>query len=473
MIFAQLFRVMRARLTLILAILAVTVASAAVASFVMSKRYVATASLVVNIPASDPISGSATYLPGSVSGLLATQVDLIKSDRVIQRAIANLGLEREQALMDEFQASGGKGDFRRWIGAKILQELSVEAARESSFINLTYESKNPEFAARVTNGVAQAFVEATLELKTEPAKNYSALFETQAKQYRQELEQAQNKLNQFQQQSGIMASDERYDVENTRLQELSSQLVALQGLATESRSRQNSAQRAGRDTLPEVVANPLLQTLKGELVRTEARYQELASRLGPNHPQMQAATAEVENLKHRIDSESQRVAGSISQGNAINADREAQIRAAYEAQRGKVQQLRRQRDQLTLLQRDVDAAQKSYELLTTRLTQTNLEGAARMSNISIASPAVVPSQPSRPQPVLNIVLGAVFGLLLGLLAAMTIESVQRPLRTSNDLLHASGVPVLAVLPSATSRRPQRLIGSTGPSVGNSTLRLGN
>jgi capsular polysaccharide biosynthesis protein len=70
-------------------------------------------------------------------------------------------------------------------------------------------------------------------------------------------------------------------------------------------------------------------------------------------------------------------------------------------------------------------------------------------------------------------VGAFVGLFLGLLAALSVEAFKRPVRTAEDLLQASDIPVLAVLPPADSRRAQRLIGSTGPSVAPPNLRLGH
>ena len=51
------------------------------------------------------------------------------------------------------------------------------------------------------------------------------------------------------------------------------------------------------------------------------------------------------------------------------------------------------------------------------------------------------------------------------LTVLTLEKIQRPIRDSQDLLQATGFPILAVLSRADSRRPQRLIGNTGPDVG--------
>jgi chain length determinant protein EpsF len=337
-------------------------------------------------------------------------------------------------------------------------------------LNLSVEFRDPQLAADIANAFAQTYTAFNLEMRTEPARNYASMFEEQSRRYREDLRAAQDRLSQFQQRAGITASDERYDVENTRLQELSSELVRVQAAAVESRSRVDAVQRNGRDSMPETVANPMIATLRADLGRAEARLEEQSARLGSNHPLILSTQAEVNGLRSRLETEVGRVASSVGTGNSINQQREVQLRAAVDAQRGRVLALKKQRDELAALQREVDNAQRAVELLNTRLTQTTLESRSRQSNVNVVTQAFPPAKPARPQPVLNVVVGTFVGLLLGVLAAITLEKVHRPLRDSDDLIEAVGLPVLAVLPPASSKRPQRLIGSTGPAVAPS-LRL--
>jgi hypothetical protein len=241
----------------------------------------------------------------------------------------------------------------------------------------------------------------------------------------------------------------------------------------ESRSRAQTAQR-GASSMPEVVTNPLLQTLSGDLGRVEARVKQLAARLGPAHPEYQAAQAELDQLRSRLQTEMARVGGSIAAGNDVNLRREAELRGLLEAQRGKVAGVKLARDRLQVLEREVQGSQRALDLVAQRFTETSLESQARQSNVSILTPASVPTMPSRPLPMLNALIGGLLGLFVAVLAALTLESMNRPLRTAEDLSAACGVPVLAVVPQAATRRPQRLIGTSGPGAGlPPTLRLGN
>lgn len=472
--FGMLLRIVRSRSGLILSILLATLASAAIGSFVMPNVYTASSVLFVDVKSLDPVLGGAVHTPQSVRGLLATQAEIIQSDRVVHQVIRDTGLHQRPDIVEAWTAeTGGQGDIVSWLARGVLKRLSVSPSNEGSTLMVSYESGDPKSSADMANAFAKRYVDTTLALRAAPARENAEYFESQVKIYRERLKEAQNRMSAFQQQSGIVATDERLDIENQRLQELSSQLVAIQAIASESRSRRDAVSRQGKEAMPEVVQNQLVQSLKGELGRAEARFQEAASRLGPNHPQYLSARAEVDALRARLNTEIDRVSRSILTNSSVNIQREAEVRSALEAQRTKVLRLKKDRDQLIGLQREVEDAQKALDLVAQRLTQTNLESQSPQSNVSILSPALPPSEPSRPKPVLNVVVGGFAGLVLGLLAALTLETFKRPVRTSDDLLHAVDIPVLAVLPPANSRRAQRLIGNTGPTIAPPNLRLGN
>jgi chain length determinant protein EpsF len=476
MVISQFLRVLKARFGVILLIFLTTLGATVAVSLMISKKYEASATVVVDMRGTDPVLGGAVAMPQTIQGYLVTQAELIRSERVVERVIDALKLDRHPAFAGATgEAGAGAADpaaVRRGIRAHFAKQLEVNPAREGTTITLTYESGDPELAAAVVNAFAKAYIDANLDMKTAPARNYREWFEAQTKTYRDQLEDAQRRLTAARQASGVTATEERVDVENTRLAELSAALVATQTALAESRSRAGTASRNG-NSMPEVVASPMLQSLMSDLGRAEARMQQLAARLGPAHPEFQAAQNEVNQLRSRLETETSRVGTSIAAGNDVNVRREAELRALVAEQRAKVSKMRAARDQHAVLEREVQSAQRALDLVAQRFTETSLESQTRQSNVAVLSAASVPTEPSRPQPLVNTVLGAIVGLFVAVLAALTLESMQKPVRTSDDLLQASGVPVLAVLPPAASKRPQRLIGNTGPTIRPPQLQIGN
>jgi polysaccharide biosynthesis transport protein len=318
----------------------------------------------------------------------------------------------------------------------------------------------------------KAYIDTTLSLRVDPARQFNRFFDERSKGARETLEAAQKRLSQFQQDKGIVVSDERLDVENARLAELSSQLVALQALASESSSRQREAGRQV-ESLPEVIASPLLAELNGSLAQQESRLLELESRLREQHPQVIELKANIAQTRSRIRAENQRVVRGLSVTNEVNRSRVGQVAASLQEQRGKLLQLKGQRDEAAVLQRDVESARRAYDAVLARLTQSEMESQLKETNVSSLKTATPPPKPSSPKMAVNIGVALVLGALLAVGAVFVRELADRRLRTPLDVIERLGQPLLGMLPAsagpsaASTSRGRVLAGSSMP-----PLRLG-
>lgn len=450
MSFAQFLSILRARWKLAVGVFAGVLLLALIASLVMPKKYSATASVVVDVKP-DPLSGM--LMSGAMTpGIIATQIDVLQSDRVAYRVVRNLKLNENPQLREQWmEATEGKGSIEQWLSQVFRKNLDIRPSRESNVINVSYEAPDPRFAATLANAFVQAYLDTAIELRVEPARQYSSFFDVRAKEAREVLEKAQSRLSEFQRQKGIVANDERLDVENARLNELSTQLVALQAVASESGSR-NAAARGSADRLPEVLQNPVVANLKADMARTEARLQELQARLGDSHPQVQEAKANIAELRRRIEAETVKVTGSVGVNASINQQRVAELRAALEAQRSKVLQMKDVRDEGSVLLREVENAQRSYDLIMQRLNQMTLESQATQSNVSVLTPADTPTAHTSPNVVRNMMLGVFAGTLLGVAVAIVRELMDRRVRSVEDVVQAVGLPIIGIVPGSSAKR---------------------
>jgi len=316
--------------------------------------------------------------------------------------------------------------------------------------------------ATMANAFAEVYQQVSMQLKLDPTRKASAYFNDQIKVLRDNYEQAQAKLSKYQQEHGITNLDNRVDVENNRLNDLSTQLVAAQGAVAEAQSRRQAAGSASSS--PDVNANPLVQNLKANLAASEARFEQAAKRLGSNHPDYLNAKAEVDGLRAQLNAAISATSASVATNASILQKREAEIRADFNAQKQKVLELNRTRDELAVLSRDLDSAQRAYELTAQRFMQTNLEGQSNQSDISILATAMPPTSPSSPRLLLNLALATFVGLVLGVMAALGLELLNRRVRSEADLVEGLGLPVLGSItrPNAQKGRDRRLGFGRGP-----------
>lgn len=449
MTFGQFLTILRARGWAALAVFLLTVAATALVSLLLPAKFTATASVVVDFKP-DPIS--AVMFGGMATpAFMATQVDIVNSERVALRVVRNLKLaESPQVRAEWLDDTGGEGSIEQWLIRLFRKQLDVRPSRDSSVLVIAYQAADPRFAAALANAFVQAYIQTTLELRTDPARQYSGFFDERSKAAREVLEQAQARLSEFQKANGIIATDERFDIENARLAELSSQLVAMQALSAESASRQVQAQGLQADRLQEVLNNPLVAQLKAEISRGEARLRELGTRYGDNHPQVVEARANLSELRARLDAETTKVTGSVGLTNTINRGREAQVRAELEAQRAKVLRMKAVRDEGMVLQREVESAQRAYDALMTRQQQTALESQTTQSNVNVLTQAEPPIEPSSPRLWINLLLAVFLGALLAIGLALVLEMRDRRVRSIDDVTRVLDLPVLGLMPKPGS-----------------------
>jgi chain length determinant protein EpsF len=438
----QFLRILRARYLIVILTLLGTVAATVTASLLMPPQYKTSAAVVIDVKSPDPVAGM--VLPGlAMPGYMATQVDIINSDRVARRVVTSLGLDQNPKVIDDWRkATEGRGTIDTWLADLLQKNLEVKPSRESNVINIGFKSPDPAFAAAIANAFARAYIDTNIELKVEPARQYAGWFENRSVELREALEKAQKRLSDYQQENGIIATDERLDSENQKLVELQAQLVITQTQNADSSSKRRSA---GGDTLPEVMQSGVIQQLKSDIARAEGRLKDLSGRLGANHPQYQGAESELTTLKNKLAEETERVSNAISTAGRISKGKENEIRANIEAVKKRILELKQGHGEALLLRQEVENAQRAYDAIIQRSNQSTLESQSQQTNVAILSPATEPTEPYSPKILLNTLLAVFLGTLLGIGAALALELSNRRVRSRADIEQALGLPVLAEL----------------------------
>lgn len=435
------------------AVLAFVLVLGAIVAYTLTapKTYTAAATLVIDIKP-DPVS-SMLYGGATSPAMMNTQIEVMRSERVALRVVRNLKLNEVPEIRKMWEkVSKGDGTIENWLVDYLLRNLDAQVARAgSNVVNVAYKGNEPQFVATLANAFVQAYLETAVELRVDPAREYTGFFGKQVEESRSTLEAAQLRLSKFQQEQGILTNDERFDVEMNRFNLLSQQLVSLQALATESSNR---AANAGG--LSEVMNSPAVASLKADVGRAEARLQELNSRYGNNHPQVVEARATVGELRNRLAVEMRSASGSVGVSARIDRAREGQVKASLEEQRVKVQRMKEVRDQGSVLSRDLENAQRAYDLLLNRFNQTSLESQNRQSNASLLARATPPGTPSSPKVAANLLIGVMFGLAMGVGVAFVLEQFDKRIRVPADAVSALGLPVIGIMPSPTIGKRMRV-----------------
>jgi chain length determinant protein EpsF len=453
----QLVRILLARWWVVVLVLGTMVGATAAVSALLPRQYTATATMVIEPPkATDVLGGVGPGVTVAAQTHMATQIDVLSSERVAREVVKLLGIDRSASTEPCPSVAS-----RHWAMAEahfaglLTKSLDVKPSRESSVVSITFTGTEPNFAAQVANAFAKAYIATNVELRNQPSKLYATWFDEQLKNLRAETEQAQARVSAYQQRHGIVSGDERLDVENARLAELSQQLALAQTQAVDARSRSQVGTPSVR-SLPEVGLSPVVQGLRTDLVRAETRLQQVSEHMGPAHPTRERLEAEIASLRERLEQELRNASGSVATVSTGHERRVNELRQLVAVQKQRLLETKVQRDEMQTLMREADNAKRVFEIALQRLAQNRLESQNTQPNAYVLNEAAAPSTPSSPKVRRNVMLSAVLGLMLGLAAALLVEVVDRRIRSAQDLEAGAQLVVFGSLPRSKPRAARTL-----------------
>lgn len=441
--FSQITGIIRDRWWIVVIALVLGLGGGAAAYKLTDKQYRATTTVVVDVRTPDPVAGIVQGTPSA--SYMSTQVEIIRSDRVAQRVVHALKLDQSAPLIARWRDEAGNSmPFALWLAKLLERGLEVIPARDSNVIQISFYGHDPDFAKSTSGAFAQAYIEVTVDMKVEPARQYAALFEEQARDAREKVEEAKTRLHAYEQEKGVVGGSDRLEVETQKFSDIQASLVAAEAQSVDNRSRSANA----GDTSPDVMQNSIVQSLRQEVDRAEAKLAEMGMKVGKSNPAYIRAQTELSTLKERLAQETRTVTTSVGTSGQVSASKIAGLKAALEAQRQRIYQLRKTLADFGVLNQEVEAAQKFYDALNQRHTQSTLESRANQTNIYLLSPASKPMEAAYPKLNKLLATGGAVGLALGLGLAGLVELVQRKVRAISELTDGLDLDLLGELSDA-------------------------
>ena len=389
---------------------------------------------------------------------IVTQVGLLSSRNVAERTAQELNL----ANNPDFVAAGPDASTRLKIAAgKVQGGLKVKPPEEGNLIKLTYDSNIPQMAALVANGIADSFINSTLQRRYEASAYARRFLERQIAKTRGDLERSERALVAYAQAQGIIntgkATDGKQSDGDANSLQGESLITLNQALAaaTARRVAAEGAYRQGLATGPTAEVTTSTLPLRQQLATLQAEYQQKRTFMKPEHPEMLSLKAQIDELGKQIASAS----GQMSSGhnNTLLADYRASMSAERALQgrvnqlKGAVLNLRGRSIQYNILQREVDTNRSLYDALLQRYKEIGVAGGIGTAPVSIVDRADTPGAPFKPNLLLNLLAGLAGGLLAGIGAAVGLEFVNDTVKTREDVRSKLGLACLGAVPKMSAK----------------------
>ncbi len=391
------------------------------------------------------------------AAFLQTQVNLLQNNNLAWQTMQELGLAAG-ASQATTAAEGGSAsrdapsaDSQSSLIRAFKKHLHVELLSESRLVEVSFESDDPSLAARVANALVRNYVESNFRSKYETTRQASAWMEQQLDELKAKVEKAQQALVDYERENSIANLGDKENVVQQRLAQLSSDLTAAQVDRANKQSVYDSV-RSNKSEAAVIANDALLAQLESKSAELHTEYAATTAQYGPNFYKVKQLGNQISEVETLIDRECKRITERIESDYRTSLRREQLLAQDVAQQRAEVEKLNQLLIKYTILKGDFETNQQLYSELLKRLKDATISVSLRATNVRLADAALVPTTPIRPDKRLDIAIGLIVGLILGVTLAFVRESLDRTIKTAEEIESEITVPTLAVIPLGSKTR---------------------
>lgn len=445
---------------LILGALALGLAAAIIITLLTTPIYRAWVTLEVNPPTVEVTSEQSRERQAYQDpyDIVATQVGLLTSKGVAERTAQELNLGNNSNFVSQ---TGDASSRLRSATGLVQSNLKAEVPKEGQLIKFSFDSRSPQLAALIANGVAESFINSSLQRRYEASAYARRFLERQIAKTRTDLEHSERSLVAYAQAQGIInttvgADGKPAGGDSGSLQGES--LIALNKALADATARRVAAEGAYRGALatgPTSDVTTSTQALRQQRAALQADYQQKRTFMKPEHPEMVSLQAQISELDKQIARESSQMASSrnntLLQDYRAASSAERALQGKVTGLKGAVLNLRGRSIQYNILQREVDTNRSLYDALLQRYKEIGVAGGIGAAPVSIVDRADAPGRPYKPNLLMNLLLGVVGGLLAGIGAAVGLEFINDTIKTREDVRNKLGLACLGAVPKTSAK----------------------
>jgi uncharacterized protein involved in exopolysaccharide biosynthesis len=379
-----------------------------------------------------------------------SEVALLKGEALLEQVALKSGL-----------VAGSKNDAINVAKAvrKLREKLDVSAIPKTNLISARYEGRSPESAHTVLKNLSALYLMQAREL---PGRTYEvSFFQDQVEQHRKALQVAEDKLNAFTRDTGVISGDLERDLTVRRLSDVEQQAKQTATALSEARAREGTLS-SELNRQPERIStentsrdNPqLLQQLNTTLLNLRLKRQELVSKYDDSYRLVRDVDREISVTEQMIAAQTQAPVRDVSTNvnpiyQSIERDlqqtrteitalqaRLAQLGQTATSLRSSAETLVGQDTEQNELSRTVKLEGDQFQLYRDKLEQAQITAALDSSGILNVAVVEQPNLPVLPQRSLGATMGIVIftSLVLSVGTALVIDAFDPTIRSRNELL---------------------------------------
>jgi len=461
---------------LIITVLALTFLSTLVFTLASTKLYEATAVIEVN-QATQQVTKFEEVLASKVQAreFYETQVELICSRAMINRVIDRLDLINHPVIVETL-FGGGKFDVRRRLreiiesftpsieaernGSAITKDfvrrqkvveyisenLSAIPSRKSMLIDVKFRSPERQLSLLVVNTLADEFINWKMQQRLEASDMARDFLMLQIDRAKINLEKAEEQMNHFAKEAGIVSLDARLNSIYRHLEELNSAIASAEADMIAKKAAYQQAVKDGHANLPRVLESRLIANLKDKYAELSSSYEDLKTTFHDDYPKAKNLKARLDSVAALIKAEEYGILMTVKSEYESAQEVVSAMEKRIELQKQLVLDLNDRATQYSIMAREVDTNKVIYQSLLQRAKEIESMAGVSSSNIQIVNRADLPLLPVKPNVKLNLLLSIVIGLLCGIGCAFVAEHFADIVTNPSEISDRFKIPLLGTIP---------------------------
>jgi capsular exopolysaccharide synthesis family protein len=399
-----------------------------------------------------------------IDTFIQTQMEILKSDVLAWRMIEEMRLAENPNFASAKDSNKKISEQRKAeLIARFKGGLSVQLMPKTHMLLVSYESTDPELAARVSNALVADYIDYNFRQKYDAVRQASGWMEQQLDELKAKVEKSQQALVDYERQNAITNTGDKQSVQEQMLSDLGKDLTTAQSERIQKESLYDQVV-TNRVQMATLVHDELLESLEVKQAELRNQYTDIVNQYGPNYPKALRLQQQLADARTQIEQEQSRVIDRIRRDYITAQNREQLAASAVSRQKDELGKLNQLLVEHNMLKRDFDTNQQLYQNLLAKLKEATLSVGLRPNNINLVDSATTPTSPVRPRRLLNTTMGLLAGLFLGIIVAFAQEALDQSVKSIVHLELLLGAPSLAIIPYYRSAYgPTRKAGILGNS----------
>ena len=408
------------------------------------------------------------YMMGVTGGTyLMNTVEEIKSYTLMEEVVRTLPGWVVKHFRDE-----NKGEISmEQMVRRLSDNVRVEQVRDADIIKVKVRAREPNVASVVANTIVEVLKRRRVEAIREEISEQRRYIEEQLPKIEERLTRVEQELKEFKEKNKVVALDEQskemlrglteaevlYNEAKADREEIEQRLNYIRGKIEEQRA----------ELVPRVtqITSPLVEKLKQQLVELEAQYAELEVQNYPeDEPRVRMLREQIEQTKRKLKQEMMKIVEGeeiidpltqmrrfVDESIELEVNlhacraREDVLQKIMEEYKEELSKLPEKELRLAQLMREREINERLYIMLTEKREEARIAEAGKVSNIRVIDPARPPEVPVKPRKRMNLAIGVVLGVMVGVGGAFVVEYMDKSVKTPQEV-EAIGIPVLGCVP---------------------------